>query len=217
VIDDALTDPDLWFRVAAEQENDFCIAGSGKFPAYPGVELHMSAEINEAIAAFFLQHIRSRVNARRLVQAISRFSMMSLKSEQLRPAHCLCHRDVGGPPGTMKAASVLYLFKDESLGGTSFYVPKKSEDETAELVHDSLNMSPQDFEAKYVIEQRYMQGSNQYFEQIGAVAAKWNRIVFYDGNIYHNADIVAEKKLVTDPRLGRLTINGFFSCTTKAA
>ncbi len=217
VIDDALTDPDLWFKVAVEQENDFCLAGAGKFPAYPGVELHMSAEINEAVAEFFLQHIRSRLRARRLVQTISRFSMMTLQSDQLRPAHCLCHRDVGGPEGMMKAASVLYLFKDAGLGGTSFYAPKKSADETAELIHDSLHMSAQSFAEKYGVEQKYMSGSNAYFEQIGSVAAKWNRIVFYDGNNFHTADIADEKKLNADLRVGRLTINGFFSCTTKAA
>ncbi len=176
----------------------------------------MSDQINEAIAQFFLQHIRTRLNARRLIHAVSRFSMMSLQSEQLRPAHCLCHRDLGGPEGSIRAASVLYLFKDESLGGTSFYVPKKSAKETAALVQDSLTMSAHDFEEKYGVEQRYMQGSNAYFEQIGSIPAKWNRVIFYDGNIHHTADIVDEKKLSTDPRIGRLTINGFFTCTRKA-
>lgn len=212
-----MKDPDFWFKVAIEQADDFTLAGNGKFPAYPGVELHMSDEINEAIAQFFLQHIRSKLNARRLIHAVSRFSMTSLQSEQLRPAHCLCHRDVGGPEGSMKAACVLYLFKDENYGGTSFYAPKKSENETAKLVHDSLHMGAQDFEEKYGVKQTYMQGSNAYFEQIGSVPAKWNRIVFYDGHIHHTADIVDDKRLSIDPRVGRLTINGFFTCTKKAS
>nr|WP_315487669.1 DUF6445 family protein [uncultured Undibacterium sp.] len=217
VIDNALSDPDFWFKVALEQADDFTLAGNAKFPAYPGVELHMSDEINEAITQFFLQHIRTKLNARRLIHAVSRFSMMSLQYDQLRPAHCLCHRDLGGPEGSMRGASVLYLFKDESLGGTSFYVPKKSEKETASLVHDSLHMTAQYFEEKYGVEQKYMQGSNAYFEQIGSVPAKWNRIIFYDGNIHHTADIVDEKKLSKDPSVGRLTMNGFFTCTKRAS
>ncbi|MBC7405513.1 MAG: hypothetical protein H7252_07505 [Cytophaga sp.] len=216
MIDDALKDPELWLTVAADQQSDFCLAGKGKSPGYPGIELHMSTEINDAVAEFFLQHIRHRIHARRLVQTLSRFSMTTLRHDQLRPVHSLCHRDVSGPENLMKAASVLYLFKDSSLGGTSFYAPKKSVEETDELVHDSLHMSSLDFTKKYAIEQRYMQGANTYFEQIGEVAAKWNRIVFYDGNIYHTADIVDAEKLSADPRIGRLTINGFFSCTPKA-
>lgn len=116
----------------------------------------------------------------------------------------------------MSVASVLYLFKYESLGETSFYVPKKSEKETAALVHDSLHMTAQAFEEKYGVKQKYMQGSNAYFDQIRSVPAKWNRIIFYDGDIHHTADIVDERKLSKDPSLGRLTMNGFFTLTKKA-
>ena len=176
----------------------------------------MSDEINEAITQFFSQHIRTKLNARRLIHALSKFSMMSLQSDQLRPAHCLCHRDLGAPEGSMSAASVLYLFKDESLGETSFYVPKKSEKETAALVHDLLDITAQAFEEKYGVEQKYMQRSNAYVEQIGSLPAKWNRIIFYDGNIHHTADIIDERKLSKDPSLGRLTMNGFFTLTKRA-
>ena len=62
-----------------------------------------------------------------------------------------------------------------------------------------------------------MYGSNDYFEQIGSINAKWNRVVFYDGDMYHSGDILNVDKLSADPQVGRLTINGFFSCTKKAA
>jgi hypothetical protein len=217
VIDDVLKDPEFWLNIAADQQGDFSLAGSGKFPAYPGLELRMSSEINAAVSAYFLQHMRSRLGARRLIDAISRFSMMSLRPDQLKPAHTLCHQDLGGPPEMMKAASVLYLFKDVTLGGTSFYRPQKSPTETQKLVHDSLHLPSEVFFEKYEIQKTYMLGSNTYFEQIGSVEAKWNRIVFYDGNTYHSADILNAGKLNADPRMGRLTINGFFSCTNKAA
>ena len=212
-----MVDPDEWLRLAIHHRGDFTLAGDGKFNGYPGMELRTAPEQNAALADFFLQHIRHHLNARRVFDSVSRFSLVTLRPDQLRPAHTLCHRDLGGTSGTIKAACVLYLFKGSELGGTSFYVPKKSESETAEIVEDSMMMSAESFAEKYGVARNYMHGSNDYFEKIGSVEAKWNRVVFYDGDIYHSGDILAVDKLSADPQLGRLTVNGFFSCTTKAS
>ena len=208
--------PDQWLRLAIHHSGDFTLAGDGKFNGYPGMELRTAPEQNAALTEFFMQHIRGLLNARRVFDSISRFSMVTLQPVQLRPAHTLCHRDLGATSGTIKAACVLYLFKEHELGGTSFYIPKKSDAETAEIVQDSLIMTPENFSEKYGVARNYMHGSNDYFEQIGSVEAKWNRVVFYDGNMYHSGDILKVEKLSKDPQVGRLTINGFFSCSKKA-
>ena len=36
-------------------------------------------------------------------------------------------------------------------------------------------------------------------------------MIFYDGSILHSGDILAPEKLSADPRIGRLTLNGFFT------
>ena len=55
------------------------------------------------------------------------------------------------------------------------------------------------------------QSIERYFNQIGKIAPKWNRMIFYDGSILHSGDILAPEKLSADPRIGRLTLNGFFT------
>ncbi|MEO7251592.1 MAG: DUF6445 family protein, partial [Arenimonas sp.] len=59
-------------------------------------------------------------------------------------------------------------------------------------------------------------GSNQYFERIGRVEAKWNRMIFYDGRTFHSGEVGSSRALGGDPMSGRLTLNGFFTCTRKA-
>lgn len=116
----------------------------------------------------------------------------------------LCHRDAQAfAPGEGVAASVAYLFDDERLGGTSFYVPKKSLAETAQLLRDARHGLVQPVAS-------YMNASNAWFEQVCTVPAKFNRAIFYDGSVFHAAQIDAPEMLSDDPARGRLTMNGFF-------
>jgi len=62
-----------------------------------------------------------------------------------------------------------------------------------------------------------MRGSNPYFERVASIGAEWNRMIFYDGGQFHSADIDAAAGLPADPRIGRLTLNGFFACRRNAA
>jgi hypothetical protein len=50
-----------------------------------------------------------------------------------------------------------------------------------------------------------------------AVPAKWNRLIFYDGDVFHTSDIREAGKLSDDPDSGRLTLNGFFTCSRRAS
>jgi uncharacterized protein DUF6445 len=40
--------------------------------------------------------------------------------------------------------------------------------------------------------------------------------LFYNGGLFHSGDITAPARLSADPRTGRLTVNGFFSCRPAA-
>jgi Rps23 Pro-64 3,4-dihydroxylase Tpa1-like proline 4-hydroxylase len=57
---------------------------------------------------------------------------------------------------------------------------------------------------------RYMTASNEWFEQVATVPAKFNRAIFYDGSVFHAAQIERPQLLTDDPATGRLTLNGFF-------
>ncbi len=214
VIDDALVDPDALVQFAAANRAAF---NPVDFSAYPGHYLPMPAPFTALLDDFFAQHLRRKFDARRTVRVRCRLSMVTLPPQALRPFQSICHADGQHiEPGHSIQASVLYLFKDESLGGTSFYEPVRSPQETAELFRDSQSLPAQAFSEKYGIGQGYINGSNGWFRHVGRVAPKWNRMIFYDGSMLHSGDVFAPEKLSADPQSGRLTLNGFFTSRRNA-
>ena len=215
VIDDALVDPEALVQFAAANRAVF---SSVDFSAYPGSYLGMPAPIALRLSEFFTEHLRREFDARRMLRMQCRLSMVTLPPQALKPFQSICHADGQHIEASHSIqASVLYLFKDEGLGGTSFYEPARSPREMVELFRDAHGLSAQAFTHKYGIAQGYLCGSNEWFTQVGSVAAKWNRIVFYDGSMLHSGDIFAPEKLSDDPLSGRLTLNGFFTSRRNAA
>lgn len=215
VIDNALTDPERWVELAAQHRAEFAASPHN---AYPGLELRMPDAISARLDEFFARHIRARLGIRRTLRMYSRLALATLSREHLSPRQWICHRDrLDTEPGRGIAASVLYLFHDTSMGGTAFFVPQRSEQETAMLIHESGTLASTDFAAKYGLHPGYQTTSNAWFERTAAIPAKWNRLIFYDGgSVFHCSDIAAPNKLSADPRAGRLTLNGFFICRRAA-
>jgi len=215
VVDDALLDPAELVDYAATRRGSFRpVDHSG----YPGIHLPPPPSLVHALNEWFRQRVRSHFDARRVLHLHCRFAMVTAAPTALRPMQWLCHADDSGlNPRMSMPASVLYLFKDESLGGTGFYTPTRSPDEIAALFRDAAGLSSEAFTQKYGIRPGYMRTSNDFFNRIGGVPAKWNRLIFYDGGGLHSGDIGAPEKLSEDPRTGRLTLNGFFTCRRNLA
>jgi hypothetical protein len=185
--------------------------------AYPGIELRMPDAFSTRLDDFFRLHLRARLGARRTLRMYSRLSLVTLPPSALEPRQCICHRDrMMTNPDQVALASVLYLFRDSSLGGTSFYVPKRGVRETDELLLDSGRLPMAEFTQRYGVPQAYLTGSNDWFERVLQVPARWNRMIFYDGGMFHSGDITAPERLSDDPRSGRLSLNGFFTCSRAA-
>lgn len=55
----------------------------------------------------------------------------------------------------------------------------------------------------------YIDGSDQYFEQIGAIDAIPDRLIIYQGSLLHSGVIPPDMAFSGDPRQGRLTANLF--------
>ena len=215
IVDDALLQPELLRRYAVAHRDEFVYTG---FNAYPGLELPMPSSFSEQLDEFFMRHIRSTLGGRRTLKMNSRLAMVTTPPGELLARQWICHRDSAWiDPRHTIAASVLYLFEDPSLGGTSFYSPKISPRETDLLVHDSSTMGNDEFAGKYRLTPGYIGESNDYFERIGRVSAKWNRMIFYDGRIFHCGEVGSPQALGGDPLTGRLTLNGFFTCSRKAS
>ncbi len=212
VIDDVLLDPEGLVAWACGQ----AFQPPAGFP-YPGLVVGAPGGLAARFADFFAQHARTRLQARRTLSHDVRLSMVSTPPDQLDPRQWQCHRDrVSTDPAIVYIASVLYLFRDPALGGTSFYVPRQSPGATDRIQYDSQTLDAAQFTARYGLKPGYMDGSNAYFDCVARVPAAWNRMILYDAGFFHSGDIGRPDLLTTAPATARLTLNGFFSCRRQA-
>ena len=210
VIDDVLLDPDAWVEYATEQVTTF---GSLDHTYYPGEGLAAPPELIVRLRDLYINHALRQFDARRCLHMLIRFAMVTKPPAELRPLQWFCHRDGGLLDHRYSmVASVLYLFRDLVLGGTSFYVPNRPEAEIESMMTDAASLPPEEFSSRYGVVPRYQTGSDAYFRRVGGVEARFNRAIFYDGLMMHSGDIARPELLTADPRTGRLTINGFFTC-----
>lgn len=215
VVDEALLEPEAWVQYAAEQRDQF---EDQPFNGFPGPELRLPEPSLASLDEFFAAHARRELGARRTLRRYARLSMVSRSVPQLQPWQWFCHTDrLEDGPGQCVAASVLYLFKDPALGGTSFYRPLRSPEQTAALVQASAQMPAAQFSERFGIAPGYMTGGNAWFEPLATVPARFNRLILYSGNVFHSGDIRHPERLSPDVRQGRLTLNGFFVCRRSLA
>jgi hypothetical protein len=214
VIDDALRQPERLVELARTHRPKF---GRASNNAYPGIELRMPEEFSARLDDFFRLHVRARLGARRTLSMHTRLAMVTTPPHALLPRQSICHRDrLDAAADQRVAASVLYLFRDEQLGGTGFFAPRRPQAEMERLAIDSGVLNAPAFAQKYGIEPGYMTAGNDYFQELLTVPARWNRMIFYDGSVYHSGRITHPERLTDDPASGRLTLNGFFTCSRNA-
>ncbi len=213
VLDDILLNPDALRQWACEQ----ALAPPVGYP-YPGLVAPAPPNLAALLEENFNLHVRRHLGVRRTLELLARVSVVSTPPAELRPVQWLCHRDriAANPREVLFAASVLYLFDDPRLGGTSLYRPKRGAAETDRLLLDSQSLDAAAFSARYGLQPGYMTQDNDWFERTARVEAAWNRAVFYDGGIFHSADVHDPQRLSPDPRCGRLSINSFFTCRRNA-
>ena len=84
-------------------------------------------------------------------------------------------------------------------------------------MHESCTLEADAFRARHPeIAPGYLLDGNAWFEPIGVVAPRFNRLIAYDGDVFHTSHVVDAARLSDDPRRGRLTINGFFTLRAAA-
>ena len=212
-IDEALLDPQRLVDWAAQQVFEPAAAN-----AYPGLLGPAPETLMSELNSLFDERIRSALGGRRTISAYARLGLVSLRPAELRPAQWLCHRDplALDPRDALMAAALLYLFPDPSLGGTRFYRPKVDEATLTNLIADMGRLSPEAFAERHQVEPGYIAGDNRYFEWVAELPAVWNRLVFYDGGLFHSGHLPQPERLSADPRRGRLTLNAFFACRRPA-
>jgi len=207
IIDDFMLEPEALVDFAANNHMHFQdLAGN----YYPGPELPLGGALAARIQDSFLQHARAPLGARRILDMKSRLSLVTRRLQDLLPGQRLPHRDFTGlPAGVGVGAMVLYLFRDERFGGTSFFKPKVPEHEITAL-ENSLRRRQQAGAAMPDVPPTFAVASSRWFEKVLTVEPRYNRAIFYNGGIFHSGHIHMPELMVDDPRTGRLTANAFF-------
>lgn len=210
VIDNALLDPDGWVAQAANRVGEFRQA---PYNAFPGLELRLPDPFCVAFAAYFDQHLRAHFGLRRTVRQHAKLAMVTLPEIELQPVQTIPHCDVlTSVPGEEAMAAVLYLFRDERLGGTSFYQPRVDGVRLHGLIADAATGDAASFWSRHGMARRYPGGTDAWFERVACVPPRWNRLIVYPGTLLHSGDIRHPELLGPDPRYGRLTLNAFMTC-----
>lgn len=210
VIDDALVDPVQFVEHAVAHRDDFRPA---PYNAYPGIELRLPDAFCRMFAAFFDEHLRARFGLRRTLRQHAKLAMVTLPEAELQPVQTIPHQDaLTTLPGEEAMAAVLYLFRDEQLGGTGFYQPRVDAAGMRGMLADAASGDAGSFWPKHGVARRYPGGSDQWFERVARVPPRWNRLIVYPGRLLHSGDIPHPDRLDPDPRSGRLTLNVFMTC-----
>jgi hypothetical protein len=213
IVDDFLAEPRALVEYACAHPSEFSHPNIG----YPGVQIR----VNDDAMAEIYRFVRSRMSKeysfmRGRIGIRSLLSLVTTPPERLSFMQRICHVDPNADAGRAKYAALIYLFDDERLGGTSFYRWRNEE-----LVWQGVNLLRRDAAQGEALLKRhfetlrgppqYMTGSNDVAELVYTVPPRFNRFVFYSGDLPHTGAVAAPELLSEDPKKGRLTLNLFFS------
>ena len=190
---------------------DFCVATNNLHKVdnfYPGLRMNAPDLYIKAIHFYLTDFFGGAFGLmpNNIAGGKALYSMVVTPPDQLEQKQCLPHIDsfLSGD-----LACVHYLC-DKAQGGTSLYRHKKTgyEKITSDTIHQ-YNQAVISEGALNIEKKSYMNGSNDYFEQIAEVDAKFNRMIIYPSNILHSGNIPADFKYDPNPATGRLTLNSF--------
>lgn len=213
IVDNFLRNPGAVVEFACSNADKFELQEVG----YPGVLCDVSRTAMSEVQRFIRSHMSRQFSfLKGDIRTTTYLSMATMQPGELAPLQRLCHSDPRERVDRRNYAGLVYLFNDESLGGTGFYrwkEQKRIEEATALELKEpgsSLAFLQEHFEM-YRGAPQYMCGSNEVTELLLDVPARFNRFVFYSGDIPHSAHIPQPDLLSADFSKGRLTLNCFTS------
>lgn len=178
-------------------------------PQYPGVRAPLNPSVCESwLAALgpMLSDWFGLPGQRWEMQAW--YSLVTSPPHQLAPIQCLPHIDGTDP---RQIAMMLYLHRT-AHGGTAFFRHRSTG--LAALTAETYPRYAAAVQAEHartgLPPRAYPTDGAPHFERIAVAEGRFNRAVFYRGNVLHSGVIDGAAPLNADPREGRLTINAFF-------
>ncbi|KZN31711.1 hypothetical protein N474_02270 [Pseudoalteromonas luteoviolacea CPMOR-2] len=197
VIDDVLVNP---HEVISFAENTAYFLAPGRDGTlYPGIRDLMPKAYEN-----MLQELMVLINESNKEFYFHRalLSLVTLSESELSDYHSLPHVD---SIDKNEYASVHY-FCDEAFGGTSLYSYKPRD--IMQIGEGDVNIFQEALDKNQ--EKGYLQGDNSLFKRELKIEAKFNRLVMYQSNILHCADINTNKSISKSPTNGRLTVASFY-------
>ncbi|MFY7855662.1 MAG: DUF6445 family protein [Rubrivivax sp.] len=214
VLDDFLLEPHALVNAAVDHRQAFAPPTGN---AFPGPELPLPEVWMDAWCEVLCRHAADALGVDALGDASGRLSLVTTPPERLSPVQRLCHRDrLGTGLGERPLASVVYLFDRPGLGGTSFYRRRRSAEATEDFMRQVPTMSHDDLTAALGTAPGYLGEGNPWFERVAVVPPRFNRAIFYAGDLFHSSEVPDPSALRDDPATGRLTLNGFFVARRRA-
>ncbi|MCH9005844.1 MAG: hypothetical protein IH838_11205 [Proteobacteria bacterium] len=212
IVDDFLQDPHELVDFAVSQASEFSMPERGN---YPGPLFRVDGDAMTVIYQFIRSKMTKQFPFLRGKMSLWTFlSMATMRPDKLSHRQRICHTDPTSAPDRTCYAALVYLFDNEGLGGTGFYRYREPE-----LVRKAKTIEREDpGKARAFLQEhfptyrepaRYMTESNEIAELLCTIPARFNRLIFYSGNVPHSAAITAPELLSTDIRKGRLTLNVF--------
>jgi Family of unknown function (DUF6445) len=179
-------------------------------PQYPGVR----AALDPAVCKAWLAQLAPLLDpwfgggASRCWEMQAWYSLVTSPPQALAPIQRLPHVDGTDPD---QIAMMLYLHKT-GHGGTGFFRHRATRlsSLTAEAFGRYAEAVSADYQRTGMPPAAYPTDGAPHFERIHVAEGRFNRAVFYRGNILHSGVIDNAAPLSADPRTGRLTINAFF-------
>jgi hypothetical protein len=140
----------------------------------------------------------------KLARAECRLSMVTLPPGALKPTQRVPHVDTFDP---LQFAFLHYLCEPR-FGGTAFYRQRATGFEAITPERGSAYVEARD-RVIAGAEADYIRTNTADYEQIGAVDARFDRLIVYRSRLLHSGLIPPAIDLPADPRRGRLTANIF--------
>lgn len=208
VVDNLLRDPQALVELVADTTDFQAVETAANF--YPGLRTPAPAGYVKALSAALGPLVAQAFPdlAGRKARTSACMSLLTLRPDELNLAQRIPHFDATDAG----QIAVLHYLCDGTHGGTAFYrhrstgfetiTPERAKTYVATLKPELERTPPP---------QAYVKGDTPLFEQIGAVEARFDRVVIYRSRLLHSGDIAASCNLSADPRRGRLTANSFLN------
>ena len=213
------------FLVDAHGVRAWAIACRSRFEAqeeaYPGLVLPVETSAATPMHAFVRRTLSREFGFLRGDLSLQlQFSLTTRDPGTFTWIQRLPHTDPRIEADRRNFATVLYLFDDERLGGTAFFRWRDPEfwREFSQRADVDSVAAERELGRHFSLFQEpacYPSGSNDVFEELARVPARFNRLIAYSGEMPHSAFIPEPGRLSPDPASGRLTLNGFASVRSR--